>query len=156
MNFGRMRHRILLMKRNGTTRNSMNEEVPAYEVYHPGLKLLVVFETNDESGHVYWRTKDNGNADLQEDRTGHPYAHQLEESEWAFWAEVRPTTGRSYEEMQKIRAETTYNVYMRYIPGVTHDMFITHGDKKLKIESVIDVDNRHTILNLVCSEVERQ
>ncbi len=155
MNFGKMRHRILLMKRNGTTQNSMNEEVPSYEVYHPGLKLLVVYEDSDEHGTVYWRTKDNGNAELVRDRAGQPYAHKLEESEWAYWAEVKPTTGREYEEAQKIRAETTYNVYMRYLPGLTYDMFITYNGKKLKIESIIDVEERHTVINLVCSEEMR-
>lgn len=155
MYFGKMRHRIVLMKKKGTTRNSMNEEVPAYEVYHPGLKLLVVYEDSNEQGAVFWRTKDEGNAEIVTDRNGRPYAHKLEESEWAYWAEVKPTTGREYEEAQKIRAETTYNVYMRYLPGLTYDMFITYNGKTLKIESIIDVEERHKIINLVCSEVLR-
>lgn len=155
MQFGQMRHRVILMKRKGTTRNSMNEEVPAYEVYHPGLKLLVVYEDNDEQGVVYWRTQEEGNAEVVKDRAGKAYAHVLEQSEYAYWAYVKPTTGREYEEMQKIRAETTYNVNMRFIPGITHDMFIMHHGKKLSIESVLDLEERHKELMIVCAEVER-
>ncbi len=155
MKFGQMRHRVVLMKRKGTVRNSMNEEVPAYEVYHPGLNLLVVYEDNDEQGVVYWRTKGEGNAEVVKDRSGRAYAHVLEKSEYAYWAEVKPTTGREYEEMQKIRAETTYNVHMRFLPGITHDMFILHHGKKLHIESILDIEERHKELTVVCSEVQR-
>ena len=142
------------MKPSGMTTNSMGEQVPKYEVYHPGLKLLVVYQENDGEK-VYWRTKENENEEKTYDAGGDAYAHLLTDSEWAYWAEVKPMTGREYEEMQKIRAETTYNVYMRFLPGITYDMFISYNGKKLKIESIIDVEERHKIINLVCSEEMR-
>lgn len=150
-----MRNRIFIMRPNGSTTNSMGEEVPAYEVYHPGNKLLIVHEELTEDKQVFWCVDKNGNADLRYNENGKPYAHLLDNSEWAYWAEVKPATGREYEEMQKLRAETTYHVYMRYIPGITHDMFIAYKNKRLNIESVLDYDERHKLLNIVCSEVIR-
>lgn len=141
------------MKRKGTVRNSMNEEVPTYEVYHPGLSPLVAYEDSDEQGVVYWKTEGEGNAKIV--KTDIISAHVLEKSEYAYWADVKPTTGREYEEMQKIRAETTYSVYMRFLPGITHDMFILHHNKKLNIESILDIGERHKELIIVCSEVQR-
>ena len=152
MKFGSLRHRVLLMKPTGTTLNSMNEKVPAYEVYHPGLKLLVIEECH-EGTQVYWRQVDNGNADLIKDRKGKPFAHVLSESEYAYWANVEPTTGREYVEMQKIRAETTYKVQMRFIPGITHDMYLLFNGRKLEIESILNVGERNKELTLICVEV---
>lgn len=141
------------MKRKGTVRNSMNEEVPTYEIYHPGLKPLVAYEDSDEQGVVYWRAEGEGNVEIF--KTSITSAYVLEKSEYAYWAEVKPTTGREYEEMQKIRAETTYNVHMRFLPGITNDMFILHNNKKLNIESILDIGERHKELTIVCSEVQR-
>ena len=53
------------------------------------------------------------------------------------WAFVAPRTGREYDEAQKIRAETTYNVLTRYFPNITTDMRISFRDRILKIESVL-------------------
>ena len=154
MKFGQLRHRIVLMKKRGYIRNSMSEEVPIFEIYHPGLNLIIVYEDRDEQGGVCWRIKSDENHEFSEG-TDKVYADTLEQSKYAFRAEVKPTTGREYEEMQKIRAETTYNVYMRFLPGITHDMFILHNDKKLNIESILDIGERHKELTIVCSEVQR-
>ena len=132
----------------------MSEEVPIYEIYHPGLNLIVVYEDRDEQGGICWRIQSDANHEFSED-ADKLYSDTLEQSKYAFRAEVKPTTGREYEEMQKIRAETTYNVYMRFLPGITHDMFILHHNKKLNIESILDIEERHKELTIVCSEVQR-
>ena len=70
-------------------------------------------------------------------------------------ANVAPQTGREYEESQKIRAETTYNINVRYFPGITSDMKIMYGVKIFNIVSVLDINERHTNLKIVAAEVDR-
>lgn len=69
------------------------------------------------------------------------------------WAEVSPKTGREYDESQKLRAETTYNVRTRYHEGITADMQIKYGDRVMKIESVLNLSERNEELLIVASEV---
>lgn len=70
------------------------------------------------------------------------------------WAFVAPRTGREYDEAQKLRAETTYNVLTRYFPDITTDMRIAFRSRTLKIESVLNVDERNERLQIVASEVD--
>lgn len=70
------------------------------------------------------------------------------------WAFVAPKTGREYDEAQKLRAETTYNVLTRYFPNITTDMIILFRERTLKIESVLNVDERNEQLQIVASEVD--
>ena len=71
------------------------------------------------------------------------------------WACVVPMSGREYAEAQKIRAETTYKVYMRFIPGITSEMQIDYNGRILKIESILDLNGRHKELQLVASETDK-
>ena len=71
------------------------------------------------------------------------------------WAYVAPKTGREYEEAQKLRAETTYNILTRYFPNITADMKIKFRDKELKIESVLNIEERNEQLQIVASEVDK-
>lgn len=70
------------------------------------------------------------------------------------WAFVAPKTGREYDEAQKLRAETTYNVHTRYFADVTAEMQIRFNDRILKIESVLNVNERNEELLIVASEVD--
>ena len=70
------------------------------------------------------------------------------------WAFVAPKTGREYDEAQKLRAETTYNVLTRFFPNITTDMMILFRERTLKIESVLNVDERNEQLQIVASEVD--
>ena len=151
MDFGKLRHRIFLLKPTGTVKNDLYEEVPAYELYRPGLPLLVVYESADKHGKVFYKTARDGNAALKI-VDGRPFAHLLLPEEYAYHAFVRPTTGREYEEAQKLRAETTYIVRMRYVPGITPDMRILYDGRTLFIESALDIDERHRELTIVCYE----
>ena len=70
------------------------------------------------------------------------------------WAFVTPKTGREYDEAQKIRAETTYNVHTRYFTDITAEMQIRFNDRILKIESVLNINERNEELQIVASEVD--
>jgi len=68
------------------------------------------------------------------------------------WASVAPVRGTERYELQKIHEEITYRVYMRYLANVRADMFIQYGDKVYEIQSVIDVDLEHKMLEIDCVE----
>lgn len=70
------------------------------------------------------------------------------------WAFVAPRTGREYDEAQKLRAETTYNIMTRYFPNITTDMRILFRGWTLNIESVLNIDERNEQLQIVASEVD--
>ena len=70
------------------------------------------------------------------------------------WAFVAPKTGREYDEAQKLRAETTYNVMTRYFPNITTDMQILFEGRTLKMESVLNISERNEQLQIVASEVD--
>lgn len=71
------------------------------------------------------------------------------------WAHVAPKTGREYDEAQKLRAETTYNVLTRYFPNITTDMRILFRGRILSIESVLNVGERNEQLQIVAVEKDR-
>ena len=70
------------------------------------------------------------------------------------WANVSPKTGREYDEAQKLRAETTYNVVTRFFDGITADMRIDFNGKILKIESVLNIGERDEQLQIVAVETD--
>ena len=76
-------------------------------------------------------------------------------SDYGVRAYVSPATGREYDESQKIRAETTYNVVTRYFNGIESNMKILYGAKVFDIVSVLDINESHRELKIVCSEVDR-
>ena len=68
------------------------------------------------------------------------------------WAFVSPRTGREYDEAQKLRAETTYNVSTRYFSDITPQMYVKFNDRILKIESVLDLGEKKEELLIVAVE----
>nr|DAE66574.1 MAG TPA: head tail joining protein [Caudoviricetes sp.] len=70
------------------------------------------------------------------------------------WAFVAPKTGREYDEAQKLRAETTFNVHTRFFSDITAEMQIRYKDHILKIESVLNINERNEELLIVASEVD--
>ena len=68
------------------------------------------------------------------------------------WASVRPVKGREYFAARQENAEVTAVVTMRYLSGITPDMRIVFGDRVFEIVSVINVDERNRVLELMCKE----
>lgn len=68
------------------------------------------------------------------------------------WASLYPVRGAEYYEATKLRAKTTYKCYVRYIPGITTNMYLKYKDVMYTIESVIDVDLEHKMLEIYCTE----
>lgn len=135
MRFGNLRHRILFAKPAGTVTNGMGETVPAFSLYHPSLpqKTIKYIDSN------WYDSSDN--------------IINTKENEYCIRAEVLPLTSREYTNSQKLRAETTYKVKTRFLPGIQHDMLILYEDKKFFIQSVLEKDTQYKELEIVCFEV---
>lgn len=68
------------------------------------------------------------------------------------WAKVIPIRGKEYLEAQKLRPELQYRVTIRHRKDIHPAMIIQFEDKKLEIESVIDIASRKEYIELNCVE----
>ena len=68
------------------------------------------------------------------------------------WGSLYPVRAMEFYEIQKIQGKTTHKCYIRYREDVDTNCFISCGNKTFAIESVIDVDYEHKILEIMCSE----
>lgn len=68
------------------------------------------------------------------------------------WASVEPTRGREYQEAQRVRSELTYKITTRCHKGITPDMFIKFKDRFFNIISIINVNERNKMLEIICTE----
>jgi len=68
------------------------------------------------------------------------------------WASVEPLTGREYFYAHQIKAEVTHGVKTRYRDDITVKMRIKHRDRVLGIESIIDLQERREVLEILCKE----
>ena len=142
MKFGDMTSRIVLLKPDYHFENDMEETVPAWVPfcpYRPDVTDNPPVLALIEGENIPRYTPGKKETDLEKYRT---------------WAKVTPTSGREYEEAQKIRAELTYKIKIRYADNVRSDFKVLYRDKVLSVESVIDLGGTGRELELVCSEVE--
>lgn len=68
------------------------------------------------------------------------------------WAAVEPLRGNEYMESQKLRAELTYRIRIRYYPGVTTEWRVKFGDRLFNIQSVINVEEHNREMQLMAIE----
>lgn len=68
-------------------------------------------------------------------------------------AGVAPIAGREFFDKEAVNPEITHRVHMRYVSGVKPDMRIIYGTRTLIITSVIDYQERHLELQLMCKEL---
>lgn len=122
--------------------NDLGETVPAWAPFRPysennpqELPLLTVTE---------------GAAQPQYLGTADENAVQ----QYAIWAQVIPLNGREYEESQKLRAETTYSIKIRYAANIRSDFKVLYKNRLFEIISVLNLGSRNREIKLVCSEVD--
>ena len=151
MNFSKLRHRIIFLQPTDLTENSMGETVPRYKPFKPYLPLDLQVTDNK----VYLSHDSDGNAVLKYEN-GKPYAHKLALQNFFVAAFVTPTTGREYEESQKIRAETTYKISTRFFRNITSSMRILYDNREFEIISVLDINERHEELQIIAAERNTQ
>lgn len=69
------------------------------------------------------------------------------------WADVYPLKGNERYEAQQVQANLSHRVTIRYRAGIVPSMRLQYGTRTLNIEAVIDPEERHRELVLMCSEV---
>lgn len=71
------------------------------------------------------------------------------------WVEENPLEGKEYFAAKQINAELTTKIRMRYRPDILikPEMRILLEGRTLEINSVVDIDGRKKVLELLCSEV---
>lgn len=69
------------------------------------------------------------------------------------WAAVEPLSGREYWQAQQVAAETTIRVRIRYSSGVVPTMRVKYGTRTFEVLSIIDPEERHVELHLMCREL---
>ena len=69
------------------------------------------------------------------------------------WASVEPLSGREYFYSHQIKAQATHRVKTRYRADITTKMRIKLSeDRALAIESILDLQERHQVLEILCRE----
>ena len=68
-------------------------------------------------------------------------------------AAVEPLRGREFFDAEQVQAEISHRVIMRYRTGMESTMRLLHLTRVLHIETIIDVDERHRELQLMCREM---
>lgn len=69
------------------------------------------------------------------------------------WAAVEPIQGREYILLHNTQSELTTRIRIRYRSGIKPAMRVKYGDRIFDIQSVIDPEERHIELQLMCREV---
>ena len=149
MFFSNLRHRIVFLSPRSSITNELGENVPVGIPFKPGMNPNMRITSETE---IYITADYTGNASLIT-IDGIPYAHHISLREFEVWANVSPTTGREYEEAQKLRAETTYTVTTRYFYDIHPDCKILFRGRVMNIVSVLNVGELNTELRIVATEM---
>ncbi len=68
------------------------------------------------------------------------------------WASFYPIRGTEFYEVQKIQSRVSHKCYVRYLEGIDTNCYIRYNGTVYAINSVIDVDFEHKILEIYCYE----
>lgn len=71
------------------------------------------------------------------------------------YARVAPLSAREPFQAHQIASEATHAITLRYYPGVSDKMRVRYGNRTFLIESIVDEDERHRGLLLLCREIAR-
>ncbi len=68
------------------------------------------------------------------------------------WAAIEPLSGREFFAQQQVQSEITVRIRIRYRNDVLSGMKAEYGSKTYVIQNVIDKEEQHQELQLMCSE----
>jgi SPP1 family predicted phage head-tail adaptor len=69
------------------------------------------------------------------------------------WGKIITSGGREFYAAQKLNAESTAVIEIRYRTNVTTANRILYNNRKYDILSVVDPEERHIMLQIACKEV---
>lgn len=72
----------------------------------------------------------------------------------SIWAQITPLSGFERMRAMQLAAPVTHRILIRYRVGLTTKDRIRYGSRTFDIKEVIDVDNRHAWMQLLCVEGE--
>lgn len=82
---------------------------------------------------------------------------QGDDSQWenvaTLWAAIDPVSGKEFYAAQQSQSEVSHKVRCRFRSGLTTAMRIKYGSRLFKILSVIDWEERHESLLIMCKEL---
>jgi SPP1 family predicted phage head-tail adaptor len=90
--------------------------------------------------------------------TGSPVADELgnPNTTWddieTVWAAIEPISGREFWAQQQVQSEITVRIRIRYRDDILPGMKAEYGSKTYVIQTIIDKDEKHQELQLMCSE----
>lgn len=91
----------------------------------------------------------------EQDSFGDPL--QADDTQWKnavmLWAAIEPISGREFYAAEQSQSEVSHKIRCRYCTGLDTAMRITYGKRRFKIVSLIDWEERHESLLLMCKEV---
>lgn len=66
------------------------------------------------------------------------------------WANIKPLRGREFFQAQQIQSEVTHKITIRYRNDIDETCRVKYNGQIFDIKSIIDIDNRHRFLELMC------
>lgn len=69
------------------------------------------------------------------------------------WAAIEPLTGNELLRTEQFETTLTHRVRTRYLEGVRPHWTIKYGTRRFDIKRVIDPEERHRELELMCEEL---
>lgn len=69
------------------------------------------------------------------------------------WAKISPLSGREYFQAMQTQSKVQTRIIIRWRNNITPDWRVKYGARIFEIESVIDENNKHNYLELMCVEV---
>ena len=68
------------------------------------------------------------------------------------WADIAATSGSESVEAARVQADASHVIEIRYQAGVLPTMRVLHGVRNFEIVAVLDMEERHRKLYLLCKE----
>ena len=69
------------------------------------------------------------------------------------FAAIFPIAGREFFIAQQVNASVTTRIKIRYISSITPGMRVVFGEKVYDIKAVLDIEERHKEIHLMCEEL---
>lgn len=91
----------------------------------------------------------------QVDEYGTPTGTSTWQDVCTVWAAIEPIQGREYVLLHSTQSELSARIRIRYRSGIKPAMRVVYGDRVFDIQAVIDTQERHIELQLMCIEVKK-
>jgi len=69
------------------------------------------------------------------------------------WARIVPIRANEYRAAQGLVEKITHTVTIRYTDGIESDMRILYGSRVFEIKGILDFNEEHKRLDLMCEEL---